>query len=161
MKGLKVLNRGFGGSTIAEAIYYSDILIFKHKPKQIVFYAGENDISTPESDSMKVYSSFVYLQKLIKQKLPETQLYYISIKLSPVRAKYWNTIKSLNKMIEQYCNSNQNCTFIDVNKAMIDNNLKIRGDFYLEDSLHLNEKGYQIWASIISKELKIKINKRL
>jgi lysophospholipase L1-like esterase len=154
MEGLNVLNRGFGGSTIPEVIYYSDILIFKHKPKQIVFYAGENDIATGKTDSAKVFNSFVYFQKLVKQKLPQTQLYFISIKLSPSRMKYWNSIKSINEMVRKYCLSNVNCKFIDVNKAMLDKNMHVRTDIYVADQLHLNEKGYQIWTTIILKALK-------
>jgi len=155
LKDFKVLNRGFGGSTIPEAIYYSDILIFKHKPKRIVLYAGENDISTTTTDSLKVYQSFVYFHQLIKQKLPDTELYFISIKLSPSRAKYWNSIKSINKMIEQYCISANNCKFIDVNKAMLDSNMQVRTDLYLKDQLHINDEGYQIWSKIIYNSLKM------
>ena len=45
LKGLNAINRGFGGSTVAEAIYYSNTLILKHKPKKIVFYSGDNDVA--------------------------------------------------------------------------------------------------------------------
>ncbi len=154
MKGLRVLNRGFGGSTIPEAIYYSDILIFKHKPKQIVFYAGENDIAATKTDSLKVYKSFVYFQKLVKQNLPDAQLFFVSIKLSPSRSEFWNAIKSINIMIEQFCNTTTNCKFIDVNNAMLDEKMQVRKDLYVSDNLHLNQEGYQIWTEIILKTLK-------
>ncbi len=155
MKEFNVLNRAFGGSTIPEVIYYSDICIFKHRPKKIVLYAGENDISTTKTDSLKVFNSFVYFQKLLKQELPNTELFFISIKLSPSRTKYWTTITSINKMIEIYCNSTSNCQFIDVNKAMLDNENQVRKDLYLKDNLHLNKEGYQIWSRIISNSLKM------
>ena len=158
MNGLSVLNRGFGGSTIPEVIYYSDRLIFKYKPKKIVFYAGENDIASQKTDSLKVLNSFIYFENLVKQKLPDTRIYFISIKLSPSRREYWSTIKSTNTMIEKYCISVKNCSFIDVNRGMLDKKMHVREDLFVDDMLHLNDKGYQIWTKIIWNAIKTRIN---
>ena len=45
MAPLTVLNRGFGGSQIPDVIHYIDRIIIPYRPKGIVFYAGENDIT--------------------------------------------------------------------------------------------------------------------
>ena len=120
MPSCKVLNRGFGGSTIPEVIYYSDVLIFKYKPTKIVLYAGENDISAANSSELKVIQSFEYFQKLIRQQLPATQLYFVSIKPSPARWKLWPKMKSINKNIKAICDSSQHCSFIDISTPMFD-----------------------------------------
>src|SRR4029079_10628694 len=36
---LPVINRGFGGSTIPDVNYFIDRIVFKYKPRTIVFYA--------------------------------------------------------------------------------------------------------------------------
>ncbi|MCC7084482.1 MAG: hypothetical protein IT427_05700, partial [Pirellulales bacterium] len=46
---LPIINRGFGGSTIADVNRYADRIVFKYKPRTIVFYAGDNDIAAGRS----------------------------------------------------------------------------------------------------------------
>jgi hypothetical protein len=41
---LPVVNRGFGGSVIADSIRYFDRIVTPLKPKTVVLYAGDNDI---------------------------------------------------------------------------------------------------------------------
>jgi hypothetical protein len=41
----RVLNRGFGGSRIADSTYYAGRVIAPYKPSMIVFYAGDNDVN--------------------------------------------------------------------------------------------------------------------
>jgi lysophospholipase L1-like esterase len=153
-RGYKVLNRGFGGSTIPEIIYYSDILIFRHNPDKIVFYAGENDIAQPAGDTSKVIQSFIYFQKLIKTKLNNSCIYFISLKPSPSRIEYWPKMQTINQKIKQFCDSTTNCTYIDVSSDMLDLKGNIRKELFDTDNLHLNQKGYANWREIILKTLK-------
>ena len=45
MAPIPVINRGFGGSTMPDANQYFDQTVGKYKPKLIVYYEGDNDIS--------------------------------------------------------------------------------------------------------------------
>jgi lysophospholipase L1-like esterase len=47
--GYKIINRGFGGSTLPDVIRYADEIIFPYQPKQIVIYCGENDVASADS----------------------------------------------------------------------------------------------------------------
>src|SRR5688572_560057 len=42
---LRVINRGFGGSTMADAVYWLDAVALARKPRAIVVYEGDNDIA--------------------------------------------------------------------------------------------------------------------
>jgi len=42
--GLAVINRGFGGSHIADCVFYADRIVIPSKPRMIVFRAAGNDI---------------------------------------------------------------------------------------------------------------------
>jgi hypothetical protein len=44
--GMPVLNRGFGGSQLADVAYFASRLVIKHQPRLIVLYVGENDLGT-------------------------------------------------------------------------------------------------------------------
>ena len=54
---LPVINRGFGGSTIADVNHFADRIVFKYKPRVIVFYAGDNDIAGGKSPQ-QVFADF-------------------------------------------------------------------------------------------------------
>lgn len=48
---LPVVNRGFGGSQIADSLFYAERIVVPRRPRLIVFYAGDNDVAsgkTPE-----------------------------------------------------------------------------------------------------------------
>jgi len=67
--GLKVINRGFGGSQIAEVSYFADRIVFPYKPKAIVFYAGDNDIAKGKTHN--AYSKII--RSLSRQQLQTYQ----------------------------------------------------------------------------------------
>ena len=46
------MNRGFGGSEIAETVKYASRVVVPHAPRIVVLYAGENDLNrgvTPDA----------------------------------------------------------------------------------------------------------------
>ena len=146
---LKVLNRGFGGSTIPEIIWYADKIIFPYSPKTIVLYAGENDIANNETESKTVLKTLKLFVKMIKYNLPETKIYFVSIKPSLARSKYYEKMESTNKILKNYIKNTNNIYYIDVFSSMINADKTIKDDIFIKDKLHLNTKGYNIWKEII------------
>ncbi len=149
MDTLQVLNRGFGGSTVPEVIYYFDVLIHKHQPSKVVFYSGDNDIAMLYSTNKQVLSSYKTFCNLFAKKLPNSELLILSIKPSPGRMYFWPQMEKMNVLIEQFCETKKKCTFIDISSPMFDNEKKLRTDIFLKDKIHLNLKGYKIWKNII------------
>lgn len=99
-KGYQVINRGFGGSSLPDVIRYADDIIIPYQPKQIVIYAGENDIASDTVDSKMVAERFKTLFNLIRQKLPAVPIVFVSMKPSPSREKYLPVIKQANQIIK-------------------------------------------------------------
>lgn len=149
MHGLNVLNRGFGGSTVPEAIYYSEILFLKHKPKKIVFYSGDNDVASLKTSSAKIIKSYIYLYKILRCKLPDSEIFILSIKPSPGRWEYWSQMREINLQLKRFCSENINCQFVDVSSSLINAEHSLRNNLFKKDGVHLNQKGYKIWTDII------------
>src|SRR5688572_9613094 len=42
---LTIINRGFGGSALADAVRYADRIVLPFEPRLVVVYAGDNDIA--------------------------------------------------------------------------------------------------------------------
>src|SRR5207253_261792 len=68
--GYTIINRGFGGSTLTDAIEYEDDIIAPYHPKQVVIYSGENDVAQ-NVPAAEVVNRFTTLFTMIRRDLPE------------------------------------------------------------------------------------------
>src|SRR5258708_14339638 len=84
--GYTIINRGFGGSSLPDVIRYANDIIFPYHPKQIVIYCGENDLAASDTVTGEmVFRRFTTLFNLIRKKLPNVPVVFISLKPSPSR----------------------------------------------------------------------------
>ena len=75
------LNRGFGGSTIADSTHFAERFIKPLKPSKIVIYAGDNDIKHGKS-AEQVVQDFKAFVEMVQQLVPGVEVIFISIKPS-------------------------------------------------------------------------------
>ncbi len=148
--GYKIINRGFGGSSLTDLTYYADEVIFKYRPKQIVIYCGENDFAASDTVTTSiVFERFITLFKKIRGKFPDVPIAFISLKPSPSRKHLLLFFNETNLLIEAYLKRKKSTAFIDVYHFMLNPDETFIDDIFLEDNLHMNAKGYAIWQKII------------
>lgn len=153
--GYTIINRGFGGSSLPDVIRYADDIIFPYKPRQIVIYCGENDFAASDTvTAALVYERFKHLFSLIRDKLPQASIAFISMKPSPSRRKNWPKIEECNLLIKKYLKKKKNTSFIDVYHKMLNKDGSAIGEIFTKDSLHINAKGYKMWQKAIEPYLK-------
>lgn len=150
---LKVINRGFGGSRLDDVNHYFDQIVAAYKPKTIVLYAGENDISegfTPEdvAENHRVFA------KMVHEKLPKTKIFYVSLKPSPSRWKLADNFRKTNDLIKAEIAKDKSAKFVDIWTPMLGTNGEPMPEIFIKDNLHMNEKGYAIWTRVLEKYLK-------
>lgn len=143
------VNRGFGGSTLADCVKHMDRLVLPHKPRLVVIYAGDNDLAGGRSPD-QVLLDFVELTSRISERLPKTQIVFVSIKPSPARIDLLSRVRDTNTRIRDYVATKRYLRYIDVFTPMLDAQGKPRGELFGGDSLHLNEEGYALWHALIS-----------
>ena len=153
--GFTIINRGFGGSSLTDLIRYEDQVIFKYKPKQIVIYCGENDIAASDTVTGRmVFERFRQLFNDIRNALPEVPLVYISMKPSPARWTMKDRMTEGNELIRKFLKKQRHAKFISIWKDMLGPDGKPFEVLFIEDKLHMNEKGYAIWQQAIRPCLK-------
>lgn len=152
MAPMPVLNRGFGGSVIAQVTHFSDRIVLPYEPSAIVLYAGDNDIAFGSSSdcTLRDFEAFV---EHVQAAAPETPIYFISIKPSPSRMHSWNEMSRANELIEARATTNSALHFIDVSEAMLDEQRQPVEELFLEDGLHMTPAGYELWTSIVRPDL--------
>lgn len=149
LPGYTIVNRGFGGSTLLDQIMYTDDIIFPYQPKQIVIYCGENDLASSDTvTATMVVDRFKQLYKMIREKT-EAPVAYISMKPSPSRRHLFQKMREGNGLIKDFLASQKNAVFIDIHQKMLNEAGEPIPEIFLEDSLHMNAKGYSIWKKEI------------
>ncbi|MEO6723355.1 MAG: GDSL-type esterase/lipase family protein [Ferruginibacter sp.] len=152
--GYKIINRGFGGSSLPDVIRYADDIIFSYEPKQIVIYCGENDLAVSDTvTSQLVFERFKILFEMIRAKMPSVPIAFVSLKPSPSRERLWPKMIEANSMIKDYLKTKKHTAFIDVYHSMFNKDGSVMKDIFIEDNLHMNKKGYAIWQPIIKQYL--------
>ena len=145
---LPIINRGFGGSHISDVNYYFKSISSIYKPRTIVLYAGDNDIAgkkTPE----QVLEDYIDFIILVREHLPQTKIIYLPIKPSPSRWSMWNDMRQANRLIKMYTDSDNMQYYADTATPMLDSQGNPLGDLFVDDSLHLSKKGYDLWSEIL------------
>lgn len=148
--GKNVLKRGTGGSTISELLnFQAPYTIFKYLPRAVFIYSGENDIAGG-AEAKDVATNFVKLYFYIRKNIPQTKIYYLSIKTSNSRIAMRSKFEAANEQIKKFLDKSSVGKYLDVNKVLMDKNGNPDDAFFGPDHLHLNSKGYDLWKPIIS-----------
>jgi len=144
---LKAINRGFGGSEMADSTRYVDRIVVPYAPRVVVVYAGDNDIMGTTSEQIGI--AFEQFVRAVHAKLPATRIVYIGIKPSPLRWAQVDRMRSANVVIEQFCQRDDRLAFVDIDHAMLGWDEKPRPELYQADGLHLTPAGYHILNTLV------------
>ncbi len=149
LKPLPVLNRGFGGSTFRELNHYFDRLVTPYRPRFVVVYEGDNDIVDPETSPEEVLAELERFGELMEQKVPYARWYMLAVKPSPSRRSLLPKALETNRLFREYCETNPKAEYLDVFSPMLTADGRIRGELFGPDSLHMNDKGYEVWKNVM------------
>jgi lysophospholipase L1-like esterase len=144
-----IVNAGFGGSHMNELLYWSDKLITKFRPDAVFIYEGDNDIAEGKSPEL-VISQTVELISNLKSSLTDTRYYLISVKPSPSRWQFKSEYETLNQRFKELASLSPEIEYVDVWTPMLTpDGSMVQQDIFLEDDLHMNNAGYDIWEAAI------------
>jgi lysophospholipase L1-like esterase len=150
--GLNAINRGFGGSHLADVVHFAPRIVLNYEPRLIVLYAGDNDLAagkTPE----RVHDDFKAFVQRVREKLPKTKIVFISIKPSIRRWPLIDKIRKANALVEAECKKSERVLYFDAAAPMLGDDGKPRPELFAKDGLHLNAKGYALWAERLKPHL--------
>ncbi len=144
----QVLNRGFGGSQVADSVLYVDRIVIPYAPRLIVFYAGGNDIDAGKTPQT-VAADFREFVAKVRAKLPSVPIDFVSIAGNPKRWAEVEQVKAGNALIEKFCHDTPGLKYIDVFHPMLGADGLPNPDIFGPDHLHMNAEGYKLWTGII------------
>ena len=142
---LTVIPRGFGGSNMYDVRYFLPELVLQHEPRAVMIYEGDNDAALGAS-SEQVILHFKAIVEELHVKLPP-------VKPSPSRWHLWPVMDETNKQLAALSETNSLITFIDVATPMLGKDGKPLTSIFVEDMLHMNDRGYDIWRKVVREAL--------
>lgn len=148
-----VVNMGFGGSEMADLLYYASDIIVPLTPKKIFIYEGDNDISFGRTIK-DILSSADSILLLVRKDLPQAEVIFISPKPSLSRWNLKEQYEAFNTALKDWAADKKRVKFADVWTPMLDKSGTVKKDIFIEDGLHLNKKGYAIWTATLKKYLR-------
>ena len=152
--GTKVINRGFGGSELADSVFYADRIVVPYRPRVVVLYAGENDLNAGKTPETVVADFKAFAQK-VHAALPDTKIVFIAIKPSPSRWKIKDQFIRTNALIAAECaKDKRRFAFADIYPLMLDAKGQPRPELFVKDMLHMNAAGYEIWKPVVAPLIK-------
>ncbi|MBL0912526.1 MAG: hypothetical protein IBJ09_09135 [Bacteroidia bacterium] len=149
-----VINRGFGGATIAEVNYYYPRIVPKYLPRMIVFYCGENDLAHDAASVDSVFADYRRFFDAVNRDLPETRLVFLSVKDSPSRMQWSSKFADLNTRVQALESGYPNFSFVDVRTPLLNKNGQPDSALFRKDMLHLNAEGYTRWEKALKPSVK-------
>jgi len=160
-KQFSPVNLGFGGSTLAACTWFFDRIVTPYQAKSFVFYAGDNDLGEGRHPQ-EIFIFFQQLAARIDSRYGAIPCYFISIKPSLLRWGLNDPLRFTNHIIEKEISAHhKNWQFIDTYDHMLDKNGNPDKSYFEPDGLHLNNKGYALWNSIIYPKLSENIHTEL
>lgn len=151
--GVRVMNRGFGGSTLPDVIRHTPRVVLPLRPRLVVLYAGDNDLAagrTPRQVAAD-YRAFV---ELVRSELPATRVAFVSIKPSPSRWMLADQAREANRLVREEIARDPWQTYVDVFTPMLGPTGRPRPELFVDDSLHMTRAGYDIWRAVLDPVLR-------
>jgi lysophospholipase L1-like esterase len=149
---LKAVNRGFGGSEMADSARYASRIVVPQAPRVVVLYPGENDLArgtTPDT----IGAGFTAFYQVVHGALPNSRIVAIGLKPTPARWQLTDKMHATNRLIRSYCESHPGCVYVDVWPDMLGADGKPRPEHFIPDGQHMTPEGYKVWTRLVRPHL--------
>ncbi len=144
----QILNTGFGGSQASDLLFYLNPLVLEYRPEQVFIYEGDNDLAEGKRPG-QVLRTLKELRERIRQNLPGVPVVLISTKPSISRWHLRRKYRRLNRRLLRWSRRNPDLHYADVWTPMLIER-KLNDSLFIEDGLHMNAAGYDIWEQVLS-----------
>ena len=144
----QIINTGFGGSQMSDLSHYLDETVLRFTPSKVFIYEGDNDIAAKRPLESIMYHTKKVV-RTIEKKLPNCKIILISPKPSIARWNLRDEYEKLNQAMEEYAGKKNNRSYANVWDIMLDDNGEVLKEIFIQDGLHMNRKGYELWDKVI------------
>lgn len=154
---IDALNHGIGGATDLILLHHLDRLVLRYEPSAVVIQCSNNDVVKYTDEQCKQTKEQLYNR--IHEALPNTKIIFVSHMPLPNRTEYWKTsnrLQDLNVWVKSFCESHNNCEYLDVFDAILEiANVYLSGNpsAYFDATNHFNAAGQAKFCAALKPEI--------
>ncbi|MHC4064280.1 MAG: GDSL-type esterase/lipase family protein [Planctomycetota bacterium] len=160
LPGRHIVNRGIAGDRIGidnrGILHRLDVSVFDCQPAYVLLENGANDLGelwrTGRPSIDEIAHCYERVVGVIRQRLPEVPVCVVNV--LPTTGPYAGMsalVPKLNRHLERIA-ARHACSFMDFFGDVVNEAGELRGEL-TNDGLHLNERGYQLWAKKLEQYL--------
>lgn len=149
--GYGVINRGFGGARVRDCLHYIEETVYRYSPRQVVMYAGGNDLARGE-DPSNVAKELVDFATRVTSK---SQARVTMISVLPHLA-FWDFVAKIgaaNEAARLGLSQLRGAEYVDVFGAMVALKSPPSKEYFTGDAIHLSALGYRFMEACIEPSL--------
>lgn len=145
-----VIQRGYGGAQFSDLAVFVERLVKPHQFDAAAIFVA-NDITGKADDKSptEVMRLVKHIVAEVRDHQPSAAVFLIAVTPTRSRFQAWDDIQQLNTALDKYCQSQDYLHFIDTADQFLDSSGEPIDKYFVEDQLHLNREGYQVWSRII------------
>lgn len=140
-----VINRGFGGSEIADSTHFAERIIFPYEPRMVVLRAGGNDLHAGKSPE-QVFADYKAFVAKVHARLPKTRIVFVSTCPTPARWAERDATKMMNALIEEHTRRRPYLRYVETYEMVLGSDGQPRAELFATDRLHFSPEGYRLLA---------------
>ncbi len=154
MSPYPAIKRGYGGAKYSDLAVYAERLIRPHRYRGVVIFVG-NDVSGKDSDHTpdQVEQLVRHVLKVSQRHSPSSPVLLIEVTPTEKRWNVWGKIRAVNARLREIALTTENTYFIATAEHYLTPAGLPRSELFVEDKLHLNEQGYDLWSTLIRRRL--------
>lgn len=148
---LTVVNRGYGGATLRDLHYNYKTVMAHYKPKAFVFYC-DNDLKPNSKTNITVGELFDLVRLLFKRieaDYPGVPIYFLAMKHCQRREAIRDRQATYNTLMREFAEISDQVIYVDTCTPLLTEDGQIDASKFVDDKIHLNEKGYAEWVKIL------------
>lgn len=147
LRGIRLLNRGFGGATWAELDYYYPAVIGKHQAEKVILYT-DTDLERG-CDWQYACEGYAYLSSRILSENGSVRLYLPLSKFTPIDFLLGREVRKnkaeFNRWLSHWAANRNRVETVDTAGASLESRCLPDRRFFMSDLMHLNQAGYAVW----------------
>lgn len=149
-----VIQRGFGGARTSDVAVYAERLLHPHEYRALVLFVA-NDVRGAENDHtpFEVEALFRHIRKVSRLHRPDAPVFLIEVTPTRSRWPHWSRIRQVNARLRELALTSADTWFIATAEHYLDRDKEPRDELFVEDRLHLNRVGYELWGTLIRQRL--------
>lgn len=148
------INRGYGGATYHDLAVFAPRLIAPHTYAAAVVFVGNDILGKPTDTPLDELDRLVrHIIGVSKKHQPEAPVLLVEITPTESRFAAYPQIRKANAVLREIALTAPGVILVETNEYYLTLDRKPITDYFLEDRLHQNPTGYELWGTLIKREL--------